>query len=40
MIRDLDYGESRESRSMFSEGLATTERTNAFASHVADEGVL
>jgi len=24
MIRDLGYGESRESRSMFSEGLATT----------------
>jgi len=26
MIRDLGYGESRESRSMFSEGLATSER--------------
>jgi len=26
MIRDLGYGESRESRSMFSEVLATTER--------------
>jgi len=26
MIKDLGYGESRESRSMFSEGLATTER--------------
>jgi len=26
MIRDLGYGESKESRSMFSEGLATSER--------------
>jgi len=26
MIRDLGYGERRESRSMFSEGLATSER--------------
>jgi len=26
MIRDLGYGESRESRSMYSEGLATSER--------------
>jgi len=26
MIRNLGYGERRESRSMFSEGLATSER--------------
>jgi len=40
LIRDLGYGESRESRSMFSEGKRILGATNARASQVTDEGLL